>query len=219
MNSTITGWSIHADSPLKPASSTEAELSSMKKNGTSGNTGGFSLIEVTIAMAIASVALVTLMGLIPQGMDTMREAGDQAIMGRIHQQVMSELQMADFEALNKFDGMEIFYDGQGEELSDSRNQGDATADRKKGALAHIYSARISIPDDGKKAPESVGGTTFTGSSFDRNGNLLVRPAIIEVAAVSGLAENFTWNENNRNMIHSYQTNLVKMGKTFSEPAP
>jgi len=77
----------------------------MNNNGKSKNTKGFSLIEVTIAMAIASVALVTLMGLIPQGMNTMREAGDQAIMGRIHQQVMSELQMADYDALETFQDM------------------------------------------------------------------------------------------------------------------
>jgi len=58
---------------------------------------GFSLIEVTIAMAIAAVALVTLLGLIPQGMETMREAGDQAIMGRIHQQILNEIQLTPFE--------------------------------------------------------------------------------------------------------------------------
>lgn len=219
MNSTIIEWSTPVDSLHNPGDSTEVELSSMKRNRTSGKTRGFSLIEVTIAMAIASVALVTLMGLLPQGMNTMREAGDQAIMGRIHQQVMSELQMAEFEALDKFDDMEIFYDGQGEELSDSKNQGTATAERKKGALDHIYSARISVPDDGDSVPESVGGEKFIGSSFDRNGKLLVRPAIIEVAAVGGLAENFTWDEKNRKMIHTYQTNLVRMGKTFSAPAP
>src|SRR5690606_28035563 len=87
---------------------------------------GFSLIEVTIAMAIAAVALVTLLGLIPQGMNTMREAGDQAIQGRIHQQLLNEIQMTPFEDKNGtslidiYDKMEFFYDSQGEELSDSR---------------------------------------------------------------------------------------------------
>jgi uncharacterized protein (TIGR02598 family) len=61
---------------------------------------GFSLIEVTIAMAIAAVAVLSLLGLVPQGMDTMREAGDEAIQGRIHQQILNELQMTPFVDLN-----------------------------------------------------------------------------------------------------------------------
>ena len=193
----------------------------MNNNGKSQNTKGFSLIEVTIAMAIASVALVTLMGLIPQGMNTMKEAGDQAIMGRIHQQVMSELQMADYEALETFEGMEIFYDAQGEEMSDSRNQGSVPEERKKGAFEHIYSARISIPKvNGGKMPESVGGSKFDGLSFDggKTKNAYLRTAIIEVAAVGGLGKEFVWNlDENRRMIHTYQTDLVKMGKTFEKP--
>ena len=203
----------------------------MKISSSPENAGGFSLIEVTIAMAIAAVALVTLMGLIPQGMNTMKEAGDRAIMGRIHQQVMSELQMADFDALETAfrDGgqpMEIYYDGQGEEMSDSKNQGSVPDERKKGAFEHIYSARISIPRlNGGQMPESVGGARFDGISFDgspgsREKNLLIRPAIIEVSAVGGLGANFDWTEeNNRKMIHTYQTNVVKMGKTFSTNAP
>mgnify|MGYP001212058499 CR=1 FL=1 len=187
-------------------------------------TRGFSLIEVTIAMAIAAVALVTLMGLIPQGMNTMKEAGDRAIMGRIHQQVMSELQMADFDALDTFHEMEIFYDDQGEEMSDSKNQ-SVPLERKKGAFAHIYSARISIPGIGGEMPESVGkadfdGFSFVGSPGSPDKNLFVRPVVIEVAAVGGLAEDFKWDEeDNRRMIHTYQTNVVKMGKTFSTNAP
>lgn len=195
----------------------------MKINSTAGKTGGFSLIEVTIAMAIAAIALMALMGLIPQGMNTMKEAGDKAIMGRIHQQIMSELQMANFEALDTFQGMEIFYDGQGEELSDSKNQGSVEAARQKGAFDHIYSARVSVPKAiGGRMPESVGGTAFDGYSFDggTSKNFLIRPAIIEVSAVGGLAETFDWNdENNRRMIQTYQTNVVKMGQSFSAPTP
>ena len=201
----------------------------MKISSSPESAGGFSLIEVTIAMAIASVALVTLMGLIPQGMNTMKEAGDQAIMGRIHQQVMSELQMADFDALETAfkDGgkpMEIFYDGQGEEMSDSKNQGSVPEERKKGAFEHIYSARISITEEGKKNPKSVGGENYSGITFEGPKaiatNPYLRTAIIEVAAVGGLAKDFNWDiEENRRMIHTYQTDVVKMGQTFEKPKP
>ena len=46
---------------------------------------GFSLIEVTISIAITAVALVALMGMLPAGMKTMREATDRAVETRIHQ--------------------------------------------------------------------------------------------------------------------------------------
>ncbi len=61
-----------------------------------GPVWGFSLIEVTIALAITAVALVSLMGMIPQGLSTMREAADQAIEARIHQQILGEIQLTPF---------------------------------------------------------------------------------------------------------------------------
>lgn len=185
------------------------------------SSGGFSLIEVTIAMAIAAVALVTLLGLIPQGMNTMREAGDQAIQGRIHQQLLNEIQMTPFEdsagtsLIDIYERMEFYYDSQGEELSDSRDQGTVPADRKKGSFNHIYSARISFPDKGT-APASVGGAAFTGYSFDgMTPNRFVRPVIVEVAPVAGLGEDFDWDKpDNRPLISTYQSIIVKMGQDY-----
>lgn len=187
----------------------------------SGGERGFSLIEVTIAMAIAAVALVTLLGLIPQGMNTMREAGDQAIQGRIHQQLLNEIQMTPFEdstgksLIDIYDKMEFYYDGQGEEISDSREQGSVPEDRKKGSFAHIYSARVTFPDKGN-APASVGGAAFSGYSFDGlEPNKFVRPVIVEVAAVSGLGDNFDWDSaDSRPLISSYQSIVVKMGQDY-----
>lgn len=173
----------------------------------------FSLIEVTIAMAIAAVALSTLMALLPQGMNTMRDAGDEAIMARIHQQILNELQMADFDAIDKYQGMEVYFDGQGEELGDNQSGGGAG----KGSFEHIYSARIAIPNaGGGQLPDSVGGGRFSGFSFDggKTKTDLLRPVVIEVAAVSGLGANFDWSEKYRSMIHTYQTTVVKMGRAF-----
>jgi len=189
----------------------------------------FSLIEVTIAMAIAAVAVVTLLGLVPQGMETMRAAGDEAIQGRIHQQILNELQMTPFEDINKksplddFHEREFYYDSQGEELSDSENQGSVSEDRKKGGFAHIYTARVSIPSVGgsNQAPVSVGGSKFDGYSFgDGRPNAFVRPVIVEVAPVAGLGQNFKWDdEQYRNLISTYQSVVVKMGQDYSAVAP
>jgi len=183
---------------------------------------GFSLIEVTIAMAIAAVALVTLLGLIPQGMNTMREAGDQAIMGRIHQQLLNELQSTPFDdsvgdsLLDAYNGAQFFYDSQGEELSNTMNSGSGGAGREKGSFAHIYTARISIPRKGRQFPGSVGGAPFNGVGFNRaTTNDSLRPVVVEVAAVAGLGENFDFDfVKNFPIIESYQSMIVKMGRDY-----
>jgi len=190
---------------------------------------GFSLIEVTIAMAIAAVAVLSLLGLVPQGMDTMREAGDEAIQGRIHQQILNELQMTPFVDLNgkspldQYHQMEFYYDSQGEELSDSKSQGSVSEEKKKGSFAHIYSARVSIPTVGGagQAPVSVGGSSFGGYSFGGNQpNAFVRPVIVEVAPVAGLGQSFDWDgDQYRKMISTYQSVVVKMGQDYSAVAP
>lgn len=196
----------------------------MRINHSPRSTRAFSLIEVTIAMAIAAVALVTLLGLIPQGMDTMREAGDQAIMGRIHQQILNEIQLTPFEdasgasLLDKYDGMEFYYDAQGEELSDNRSPA-GSPEREKGSFGHIYSARVSIPKEGSGSlPKSVGGAGYKGLKLDvENGekNPNMRPVIVEVAPVGGLGANFSFDEpNNFRLIEAYQTMIVKMGQDY-----
>lgn len=184
----------------------------------SGRVAAFSLIEVTIAMAIAAVAVVSLLGLIPAGMNTMRDAGDEAIMARIHQQILNELQVADFDTLDtSYDKLEVYYDAQGEELGDNRGSGSP----KKGSFEHIYSARVSVPKQGDMLPDSVGGGSFAGFSFDKGGTQsdLLRPVVIEIAAVGGLSSAFDWNENYRSMIKSYQTSVVKMGQAFTTTNP
>lgn len=185
---------------------------------------GFSLVEVTIAMAIASVALVTLMGLLPQGMETMREAGDKAIEARITQQILNELQLTPFDDKtgnslldSHYDGLEIYYDSQGEELCDSTNKDSVDEENKPGGFNHIYSARISLPRKGTKFPVSVGGGTFTGYSLDQiDINPNVRPVILEIAAVGGAGDNFAWDaDDSQPIIAVHQSFVVKMGRDFT----
>lgn len=176
---------------------------------------GFSLVEVTIAMAIAAVALVTLIGLIPQGMDTMKEAGDEAIEARIHQQLLNELQMADFDSIGEsYDRREFYYDAQGEEIGDSVGGSSA-----RGSFEHIYTARLAVPGAGEGSmPGSVGGSSFTGFSFNQGDDINsdLRVVVIEIAAVGGRARDFDFDvAANRKMISTYQTYVVKTGRTFN----
>lgn len=200
----------------------------MKTHEGKTRAAGFSLIEVTIAMAIAAVAMVTLLGMIPQGMNTMTEAGDQAIMGRIHQQLLNEIQLTPFGSsegggggeyayLEEYNGEKFFYDSQGEELSSTMDSGGADPEKGEGSFAHIYTARITIPvGSDAKLPESLGGGGFDGVSFD--GDSITRdilPVIVEVAAVGGLGKDFKFDdEENFHLIESYQSMIVKMGRNY-----
>tara|TARA_R110002096_G_scaffold273001_1_gene466794 strand:- start:3809 stop:4417 length:609 start_codon:yes stop_codon:yes gene_type:complete len=195
------------------------------------NSGGFSLVEVTIAMAIAAVGIVSILGLLPQGMETMRDAGDQAIEARIHQQLLNEIQMTPYKVgtsgspIEDFDGLELYYDSQGEEIGDSKAAGGAEV---KGSFQHVYSARVTLPpvDSAGKGsgnvPESVGGAKFDGFSFSDAGELnrYIRPVLIEIAPVGGLGADFDWDdEKNRRLIATYQTYIVQMGHDFSATTP
>jgi len=222
MNSISIAWSTRGASRREACERhalKSTDMDELKKTPRGSDQGGLSLIEVTIAMAIAAVAVVSLIGLLPQGMSTMRDAGDQAIIARIHQQLLSELQLTPFEddfggsLLDALDGLEIYYDSQGEELGDSERGGSGVA----GSLEHIYTARIHIPDQGDGAPESVGGASFDGFTFDgTTPNRYVRPVVIEVVAVGGRGEEFEWDdEDNRSMIYTYQTIVVKTGRDFT----
>lgn len=154
----------------------------------SKRTRAFSLIEVTLAMAIAAVALVTLLGMIPQGLSTMNEAADLAIGGRIQQQVLNEVQMADFDVIDRYDGMVVYYDSQGEEI-ESQGGGDGATPPE----GTVYSARVVIQPP------------IPGQEF-------IRPVTIQIAA-TGERGGFDWDsEKTRYQRTTHQTMVVRMGK-------
>ena len=53
---------------------------------------GFSLVEVTISVAIAALGFVTLLGLLPQGLEMSRQAANLAAESRITELLSGELQ-------------------------------------------------------------------------------------------------------------------------------
>lgn len=52
---------------------------------------GFSLPEVTLALGIAAFGITTLLGLLPQGLNNIRKAGDLAASSRISQHILGAL--------------------------------------------------------------------------------------------------------------------------------
>jgi len=62
----------------------------------------FSLVEVSIALAVVSIALLSVMGLMPVGLSTMREAMDQTAEAQILRRISGEAALVPFDRLDTF---------------------------------------------------------------------------------------------------------------------
>lgn len=197
-----------------------------------GSSKGFSLIEVTIALGITAVALVSLMGMLPRGMETLRAAADKAIEGRIHQQILGEIQLTPWESsgagggaggagesgspIDSFDKQIRYYDDQGIELAETEKGGDS----------HVYTARIHLPKEGDSLPPSVGSTTHGAvmPAGVNSGTLnYLRLVIVEITAIVDYQflqspQTSFDNPDYTKHIHSYRTIVTKMGQEFNPEA-
>ena len=77
---------------------------------------GFSLIEICVAVGIVATVMVALLGMIPTGLNTVNEAADTMAEIRIAQQVIGEMQMADWEDIDSWDSKPYYYDIEGNKL-------------------------------------------------------------------------------------------------------
>jgi uncharacterized protein (TIGR02598 family) len=60
----------------------------------------FSLAETTMAVAIAALGIVSIMGLMPQGLETSRRTSNIAVQTRIVQEIVGDLQSMDWATLD-----------------------------------------------------------------------------------------------------------------------
>ncbi len=60
---------------------------------------GFSLVEISLALAIVAIALIALVGMLPSGMSNFRAAMDAQTAGEIFQRVIADAQETDFDTL------------------------------------------------------------------------------------------------------------------------
>ncbi len=74
---------------------------------------GFSLIELVIALGIATFAIIAVIGVLPVGLSTLHSAMDQFIEARIIHKISADLKMTAFE--NIADGAALF-DQEGYEI-------------------------------------------------------------------------------------------------------
>jgi uncharacterized protein (TIGR02598 family) len=105
---------------------------------------GFTLAEVMIAMGIVASVMVALLGMIPLGVRSVREATNMTITGRIAQEVISNVQQANWaDVLAQYDGKTFRFDNEGFAI---RN--DSKVDRPS------FTAKVTIPRDEVKIGET-----------------------------------------------------------------
>jgi uncharacterized protein (TIGR02598 family) len=86
----------------------------MKIQNSKSQSSGFTLAEVMIAMGIVASVMVGLLGMIPLGVRTIREATNLTISGRIAQEVISNVQQANWQdVITGFDKKVFKFDNEG----------------------------------------------------------------------------------------------------------
>jgi uncharacterized protein (TIGR02598 family) len=165
----------------------------------SGREDGFSLIEVTLAMGIVATVLVSLLALLPYGMDQVREAKSTMVQSRIANEIVGELQVADwgkepnYKKMMENDGEIRRYDSEGTLMKDSKDQNKTNV---------VYKARIEIPNEPSHLP---------GQQGRREGRYL-RRVTVKVAYAPGDMEVDFQSKKVPPPFRSFTTEIVKLAR-------
>lgn len=74
---------------------------------------GFSLVEVVLAVGIMALGVVTILGLLPHGLEMSRKTANEQAETRIIDQIVGELQTTNWEELDGQPPQKRYYDDQG----------------------------------------------------------------------------------------------------------
>ncbi|MDA0812157.1 MAG: Verru_Chthon cassette protein B [Verrucomicrobia bacterium] len=158
-----------------------------------GVDSGFSLVEVVIALGIVATVMVALMALLPLGMDALRESANLTVQSRIAQDLIGDVQQADWDTLTRYENELRYFDGEGTTLETA------------GSGTRLYSAKIEFPE-----------TPITLPGLGQN--RYARKIVIKVAFTPPGQEVVDWNSTGKTKKRYKEyptvvTNLTKRAKT------
>jgi uncharacterized protein (TIGR02598 family) len=84
---------------------------------------GFTLLEVVVALAIFTFAIVSMIGLVPATIVSHRQAVSNTVLSQITQQLSAEAQMSGPAEFSSFNGKTWYFDYQGNQLTSQSSSG------------------------------------------------------------------------------------------------
>lgn len=127
---------------------------------------GFSLVEIVLAIGITSFALIATLGLLPVGLNSLRESSTQTAVANISQYIRGELQQISFNPQSSFNVQNL----------NSTTYYFTRDGVKTDANGGYYLARFDLTNG------SVGGNTFNATSAQNIKVTLSYPATAAAAA-------------------------------------
>lgn len=137
---------------------------------------GFSLVEVVLAVGIMGLGVVTILGLLPHGLEMSRRTANEQAQTRIVDQIVGELQAADWATMGGLIGS-----GSGQQVYQFDDQGLRTTQSQY----TTYVARVKLAEQN----EVTNGTIMPSNKASTR-NLNLRRVSIDVAAVQNVDFNF-----------------------------
>lgn len=122
--------------------------------------GGFSLVEVTMAIGIIAVALIPLFALMPAGMSLHLEAIDTTVSSQIIDKITRDLIQTDFEQVRLLESNPPpirYFDDQGNEVEES-------------ALFRLYDVQVKISSANLSGATNIGTLVRVTIDIARNPN-------------------------------------------------
>jgi uncharacterized protein (TIGR02598 family) len=101
------------------------------------SSAGFSLVEVVMAVGIMALGVVTILGLLPHGLEMSRKTANEMAEARIIEHIVGEMQSTTWQALNTYGQQLRYFDDQGLELPNI-----STAQAR---FALNYVVRVDVP--------------------------------------------------------------------------
>ncbi len=109
---------------------------------------GFTLAEVMIALGIVASVMIGMLAAMPQALRSIRESNNLTIMGRIATEVISDIQMSEWDDIDKnYKGKQFHYDNEG--LTYEGREG-----QKK-----VYEARVEVKPERVSLGQNLEYTT------------------------------------------------------------
>lgn len=149
---------------------------------TSTSAAAFSLVEVTIAVAIAALGFLTLLGLLPQGMNMARDSAEMSVSSKVVQKISGDLQSMAWSRITWTGyGPLRYFTNEGREMT----RADTSAEDMTATLAYV--AAVYVPEK----PLDLVLPAGTASSKATTPETYLRRVKISVATTQDPAFDFT----------------------------